>query len=260
MTSPTPVIIDTDPGVDDALALLLAAASPELEVLAVTTVAGNVSVEQATENAQRILPVAWSGRDAPPVYAGSGTAAISAEFVHGDDGLGGATRLRTAAGGALYPATAPVGPGDAAGALLSLAAARPQEITLIALGPLTNVAAALSRDAAGLRRLRRIVVMGGVFHEPGNATPVAEFNIFADPEAAQTVCDARIPLTWVPLDATHRCLLQSETLASSPLPSRSGSCTIFWDRSWSSTRAGMASRPATCTTRSPLASSSGRSS
>jgi inosine-uridine nucleoside N-ribohydrolase len=218
MPFPTPVIIDTDPGVDDALALLLAAASPELEVLAVTTVAGNVSLARATENARSILPVAWDGTGAqvPPLYWGGGDGLATAEFVHGGDGLGGATLLRTGTGSPRYPPAAPIAGEDAAGAILGLAAAHPGKVTLIAIGPLTNVAAALSRHAEGLRQLRRIIVMGGAFREPGNSTPVAEFNVFADPEAAQAVSRAGIPLTWVPLDVTHRCLLRPEALAALP--------------------------------------------
>jgi inosine-uridine nucleoside N-ribohydrolase len=216
MPLPVPVIIDTDPGVDDALALLLAGASPELEVLAVTTVAGNVSIARATENARRILPVAWTGIPIPPLYCGGGNAGASAEFVHGGDGLGGASLLLTGTGTPHYPPAAPVAGEDAAAALLHLAAARPGEINLIALGPLTNLAAALARDAETLRLLRRLVVMGGTFREPGNVTPMAEFNIFADPEAAQAVTRAGVPLTWVPLDVTHRCLLRPADLDALP--------------------------------------------
>jgi len=215
MPAPLPVIIDTDPGVDDALALLLAAGSPELAVLAVTTVGGNIPVRQATDNARRILPIAWAGREAPPLYAGSDGSSESAEFVHGSDGLGGVTLLTDEAGEPRYPPAAPVA-GEAVEAILSLAAARPGEVTLVTLGPLTNVARAFSADAARLRLLRRIVVMGGAFRVPGNATPAAEFNVFADPEAAQVVCDSGIPILWTPLDASERCLLREDRIAALP--------------------------------------------
>jgi inosine-uridine nucleoside N-ribohydrolase len=212
----TPVIIDTDPGVDDALALLLAGASPELDVLAVTTVGGNAGLDRTTENARRIVPVAWQDRPRPPIYRGAAGAIYrgaagaleGADFIHGADGLGGASGL--------FPPTIPLAGGYAAGALVDLATSWPDQITLIALGPLTNLAAALRHDPEVLRLFRRIVVMGGAFREPGNASPVAEYNIWADPVAAQAVCDAGVPLIWVPLDVTHRCLLTAAQLAALP--------------------------------------------
>lgn len=214
-----PIIIDTDPGIDDALALLLAAGSPELEVLAVTTVGGNVTLDHATENAQRILPIAWQGRPLPPLYRGGAGGSETAEYVHGADGLGGVSLHRDAAGELSYPASAPLTSGSAHEAILSLVGSRPGEVTLVTLGPLTNVAAALHRDPATMRRVREVVIMGGAFREPGNTGPVAEFNIFVDPEAAQTVCDSGLPLRWVPVDVTHRCLLRRvpvEQLPDSP--------------------------------------------
>lgn len=216
-----PVIIDTDPGVDDALALLLAAASPELDVLAITTVAGNVPLDRATENAQRIVPVAWP-RDPPPIYRGGAGGTETAEVVHGDDGLGGTSLLRDQEDLPLYPPAAAVARGSAAEVILDLARQRPGEITLVTLGPLTNLAAALRRDPDAARRLKDVVIMGGAFREPGNTGPVAEFNIFVDPEAAQAVCDSGLPLTWVPLDVTHRCLLRASHLESLPVTRRAG--------------------------------------
>jgi inosine-uridine nucleoside N-ribohydrolase len=215
MHRPVPVIIDTDPGVDDALALLLAAASPEIEVRAITTVAGNVPLARATENARRIVPVAWPERP-PPLYRGGAGGTETAEAVHGDDGLGGSSLLRNADDLPLYPPAATLAGGDAAGALLDLARRRPGEVTLITLGPLTNLALAIGRDPDAARLLRRAVIMGGAFREPGNTGPVAEFNIFVDPEAAQAVCESGLPLTWVPLDVTHRCLLRAEDLEGLP--------------------------------------------
>jgi len=100
--------------------------------------------------------------------------------------------------------------------LLSLARARPGELTLLTLGPLTNLAAALARDAGSLRQLRELVVMGGAFREAGNVTPVAEFNVFADPEAARAVCASDLKMRWVPLDVTHRCRLRRAALAELP--------------------------------------------
>lgn len=219
MPEPTPIIIDTDPGVDDALALLLAAGSPELEVLAVTTVGGNVTLEHATENARRILPIAWHGRSAPPLYRGSEGGTETAEYVHGADGLGGVSLHQDETGRLRYPPAHPLAAGTAHGAMVELIAARPDEVTLVTLGPLTNVAAAFQHDPETMRRVREVVIMGGVFREPGNTGPVAEFNIFVDPEAAQIVCEAGLPLRWIPLDVTHRCLLrqeQVELLTESP--------------------------------------------
>lgn len=210
MPRPLPVIIDTDPGVDDALALLLAAGSPELEVLAVTTVGGNVTLEHATENAQRILPVAWHGRPLPPLYRGSAGGSETAEYVHGADGLGGVSLHRNQAGKLSYPPGALLSPEPAAQAMLSRIAARPDEVTLVTLGPLTNAAAAFRQDPETMRRVREVVIMGGAFCEPGNTGPVAEFNIFVDPEAAQEICDSGLPLRWIPVDVTHRCLLRQE--------------------------------------------------
>jgi len=214
-----PIIIDTDPGIDDALALLLAAGSPELEVLAVTTVGGNVTLDHATENAQRILPVAWGGRPAPPLYRGAAGGDETAEYVHGADGLGGVSLHRDEHGALRYPPVGALAPGAAHDAILSLADARPDEIILVTLGPLTNVAAALQHDPATMRRVREVVIMGGAFREPGNTGPVAEFNIFVDPEAAQIVCESGLPLRWIPIDVTHQCLLrhqQIEALTDSP--------------------------------------------
>lgn len=216
MPAPIPVIIDTDPGVDDALALMLAAASPEIEVLAVTTLAGNVALEQATENARRILPVAWGDRPPPPIYAGSDRAVETAEFVHGADGLGNVRDLLDADGMPRYPSTAPLGSGSAVEAILSLVEQRPGEIVVITLGPLTNLAAVLRDVPSGMLRVRRVVIMGGAFREAGNATPAAEYNIWADPESAQAVCDSGLPITWVPVDVTHRCLLSQAALHALP--------------------------------------------
>jgi purine nucleosidase/pyrimidine-specific ribonucleoside hydrolase len=216
MSERLPLIIDTDPGIDDALALLLAAGSPELEVLAVTTVGGNVTLEHATENAQRILSIAWQGRPLPPLYRGSAGGSETAEYVHGADGLGGVSLHRDPAGELHYPPTAPLASGSAHEAILSLVRSRPDEVTLVTLGPLTNVAAALHRDPTTMRRVREVVIMGGAFREPGNTGPVAEFNIFVDPEAAQVVCDSGLPLRWVPVDVTHRCLLRREQVEQLP--------------------------------------------
>jgi purine nucleosidase len=213
---PLPVVIDTDPGVDDALALLLAAASPELNVLAITTVAGNVTLDRATENARRIAAVAWEGREAPPIYRGRIGGDETAEEVHGIDGLGGAATLVDAEGDPHYPATIPLSSGDAVTALISLIEAHPGEITLITLGPLTNLAEAIREAPRVMTRVHEVVVMGGAFREGGNTTAVAEFNIYVDPASAQLVCDSGLPIRWVPLDVTHRCKLTRQDLDRLP--------------------------------------------
>lgn len=208
-----PVIIDTDPGVDDALALLLAGAS-SLKVLAVTTVAGNVTLDQATENARRLVPIAWPVVP-PPIYRGETGGYVTAEHVHGADGLSGATEL-TANGAPVYPPTAAVHEGEAADVIARLARRYPRQVTLITLGPLTNVALGLRRDPEGMALLKRVVLMGGAFREAGNVTPTAEFNIYADPEAAQAVAMSGLPQLWVPVDVTHRCILHLTHLGELP--------------------------------------------
>ncbi len=214
--TPCRVVIDTDPGVDDALALLLAATAPELEVPAVLTVGGNVPLAQATGNARRILPVAWGGGALPALHVGRAGGTETAEQVHGSDGLGWATTLLRPDGEPRYPPTTPLSPLPAVEALAALARRHPGEITLITLGPLTNVAAAARLDPEGSRQLRAIVVMGGAFRETGNVSPLAEFNIYVDPEAAQTVCEAGVPLEWISLEVTHHCLLLSQHVNDLP--------------------------------------------
>lgn len=201
------IIIDTDPGQDDAVAILLALASPELEVAAITTVAGNVPLKLTSQNALKVLELA--GRGDIPVYAGCDAPLtrklITAEHVHGRTGLDGpdlpAPRLALQAGHALD-------------ALITMfRASEPGSITLCTLGPLTNVAAALQRAPDIAPRIAGIVMMGGAYFEVGNITPAAEFNIHVDPEAAATVLASGVPLTMLPLDVTHRALATPERLA-----------------------------------------------
>lgn len=216
-----PVLIDTDPGIDDALALLVALASPELRVEAITTVAGNVDVDTATGNAGRILAIVR--RSCRPDFriplVARGAAAplsrplVTAAHVHGDDGLGRLDRFRLADGRPRYPADLPaLTPCDAADLIVDAAGRFRGELVLVALGPLTNVALALRRDRARLRGLARLVVMGGTVAVPGNVTPAAEFNIFVDPEAAAEVLDAGLPVELVPLDVTRQVTLPRPAL------------------------------------------------
>src|SRR5438067_9822619 len=167
--SPLPILLDTDPGVDDALALLLALRSPELELIAVTTVAGNVGLEATTRNALLLLQL--GGRPDIPVHLGetppADRALVTAADVHGGDGLGGITDLRDASGRLRYPPPdRRPHPLPAVEALPCYARERPDELTLLAVGPLTNVARAAERDPDGLRRFKEIVHMGGAFRCP----------------------------------------------------------------------------------------------
>ena len=193
----TPVVIDTDPGIDDALAIMLALASPELEVLALTSVGGNVGVELTTRNALDLL--ALCGRDDIPVGAGASrglvrTPARNAEHVHGGNGLGGVELPRAVSG---------PDPRGALGLLRATISASARPVTVIALGPLTNLAVLHAADPDTFSRIGRIVLMGGGVRGPlGNVTPTAEFNIWFDPEAAARVFAAGVPITMVGLDVT----------------------------------------------------------
>jgi inosine-uridine nucleoside N-ribohydrolase len=213
---PKRVIIDTDPGVDDALALILALQSPELQVEAITTVSGNVPVDLATQNALAVLGLLPPGRR-PPVAKGADqplTRPLStAVHVHGDDGLGGVSRLVSATGQPRYPpASAMLISQDAVTCLLDLIRSSPSELTLIALGPLTNLAHALRCDAHAIRQLAEVVIMGGAAAVPGNVTPVAEFNIYVDPEAAQVVFASGLPITLIGLDVTEQVRMTAEMI------------------------------------------------
>lgn len=197
---PIPVIIDTDPGIDDAIAIALAAASPELEIIGVTTVAGNTSVRNGTENALRLLHLLK--RDDIPLAAGADRPLVRTDSqpdvtTHGTTGFGGVElppAPRTAdSRGAVALATE----------LLERAAA---PVTIIPIGPLTNIATLLRERPEVRRKIGRIVLMGGGARVIGNMTPAAEFNIWFDPEAAAEVFASGIPITMVGLDATHRAL------------------------------------------------------
>jgi purine nucleosidase len=178
-----PLILDCDTGVDDALAILYACASPEVDLLAVTCVAGNVPARQVSINTRSILELV--GRADVPVYLGAEQPLAkelrSAEDTHGPQGIGHAT---------LPPPSRPLADGHAADAIVRLARERPQEIVLVTVGPLTNLALALEREPELPRLLRGYGLMGGTYRYPGNMTPLAEFNIFVDPDAAKTVFEA----------------------------------------------------------------------
>ena len=210
------ILIDTDPGVDDALAILLALRSPELHIEALTTVCGNVPVTQGTENLLRILGV-LNLEEFPCIAQGEARPLVkplvTAAHVHGDDGLGNVSQLQNADGSPLYPpATANISSTSGVDLILEMVTRYPDELTLVALGPLTNIAKAIRKDAAKMQSLQKIVVMGGAFEVYGNVTTTAEFNIFVDPHAAQEVFQANIPIDIAPLDVTHQVVLTGERL------------------------------------------------
>ena len=214
----TPILIDTDPGIDDALAILLAFGSPEVSVEAITTVAGNVEVDLATRNALRILDVVRPGRR-PRVARGAAAPLagplVTAAHVHGDDGLGNVGRCLEPDGRLRYPEPSrTLEMLDGAGLILETADHFAGRLVIVALGPLTNVALALQRDPARLAQAARMVVMGGAVAVAGNVTPAAEFNIHVDPEAAAAVLASGLPVELVPLDVTRQVVLTRSELAS----------------------------------------------
>lgn len=193
------IILDCDPGHDDAIALLLALASPELQLLGVTTVSGNQTVDKTTANAIRVLD--HVGRSEIPVAAGADRPLVRqrhvAANVHGDTGLDGPV---------LPPPSRPAEPEHAIDWIANTLAADGEQVTVVATGPLTNVSLFLARYPELSSRLNRIVLMGGAIGE-GNVTPAAEFNIWVDPEAARRVFTSDVRLHMVGLDVTHRALM-----------------------------------------------------
>jgi len=195
------IIIDTDPGQDDAVAILLALASPEeVDVLGITAVAGNVPLALTEKNARIVCELA--GRPDMPVFAGCDAPLhrrlVTAEYVHGKTGLDGIT---------LPDPTMPLQDQHAVEYLIDTLRAAPSgTITLCPLGPLTNIATAFQRAPDIVGRVAEIILMGGAYFEVGNVTPAAEFNTYVDPEAAKIVFASGIPITVMPLDVTHKVL------------------------------------------------------
>lgn len=204
VSSPIPVIIDTDPGIDDAIALMLAFGSPEIDVLALTSVSGNVPLTYTTQNALNLLHA--MGRTDIPVGQGAATpfltpATDSAADVHGEDGMGG-----------VVFETSPNSPDPrtAVELITDLVEQSDVPITLIALGPLTNVATLITARPDIAARLGKVIIMGGGARDLGNMTPAAEFNIWFDPEAAQKVFHSGLDLHMVGLDVTYSAVTHQE--------------------------------------------------
>lgn len=201
------IIIDCDPGQDDAVMLLLALACPhELDILGITTVAGNVPLDLTERNARIMCELA--GRTEVPVYAGCDQPMrrelITAENVHGKTGIDGIE---------IYSPTMPLQEQHAVDFIIAtLLGADDDSITLVPTGPLTNIGQAIARQPDILPKIKEIVLMGGAMREGGNTTPCAEFNILEDPDAAQIVMHCGRPLTIVPLDVTHQALVTRERI------------------------------------------------
>ena len=210
------IIIDTDPGVDDALAFLLALASPEVKLEALTTTQGNVTVDKATRNALSILELGRASHI--PVAAGSMLPLVgplrASAYVHGESGIGESK---------LPEAQAKPVSQHAVDFLIERVLAEPNEISIFPIAPMTNIAMAIRKEPKFAKAVKELVIMGGAILESGNVTPQAEFNIFVDPHAAHIVFHSGIPITLIPLDVTHKCLLKQEHIdrllkINSPIP------------------------------------------
>ena len=213
---PIPVIVDTDGGVDDALALIMALNSAQLDLKAITVVAGNVNLEQATNNVLRVLsivepdtlPIVAKGCEKPLVKP-----PCNATKIHGADGLGELHRFKNPDGTPRYPQiTIKPSTENAIELLLRAAQEYGEDLNIVAVGPLTNLATAIQKDSATLRKIGRIIIMGGAVTVPGNITAAAEFNFFVDPDAAQIVMESGIPITLVSLDVTMKAPLARQVV------------------------------------------------
>ncbi|MDH6230702.1 purine nucleosidase [Mesorhizobium soli] len=206
MAATQKIIIDTDPGQDDAVAILLALASPELEVLGLTAVAGNVPLHLTEKNARKICELA--GKPDTKVFAGAirpmVRPLVTAEHVHGKTGLDGPD---------LPEPTMKLQEQYAVDFIVeTLMKEEPGTVTLCPLGPLTNIALALVREPQIAKRIKQIVLMGGGFFEGGNITPTSEFNIYVDPHAADVVFRSGVPIVMMPLDVTHKALTTAKRI------------------------------------------------
>jgi inosine-uridine nucleoside N-ribohydrolase len=218
------IIIDTDPGVDDAQAIAFAIAHPEINLLGLTTVFGNATIDITTGNALTLLEL--FGRPDIPVAQGASQPLVqqrmaSPDFVHGADGMGN-LNLAAASGRAIDE--------TAAEFIVRTVAAQPGEVSLVAIGPLTNIAEALALDPSLPSKTKELVIMGGTVDEPGNVSPVAEANFLGDPHAADIVFSVDWPATIIGLDVTHRTLLRDRDFAELRDHAK-GTGRLLWDSS-----------------------------
>ncbi len=202
---PKHIILDTDPGIDDSLAILLALASPEVALDGISTIHGNASTAQVTRNALAILELAKASHI--PVYKGCDLPLVKESLLspetHGDTGLGYATLSEPL-----------IKPQIKHGSdfLIEQIMSRPGEVTLVAIGPLTNVALAIRKEPRIVQNVKEVFIMGGAIKHQGNTTPLAEFNTFVDPHAAHIVFHSGMPITLTPLDVTYQCIFMKEDL------------------------------------------------
>ena len=204
--TPKRILIDTDPGIDDSLAILLALASPEITLEGLTVVHGNCSAEQGTRNALSVLELAKAenipvakGCDLPLVQP-----SLLAPETHGNSGLGYA-KLPD-------PTSKPIVQ-RGSDLLIEKIMASPGEITLVAIGPLTNIALAIRQEPRIVQAVKELIIMGGAIRHEGNTTPLAEFNTYVDPHAAHIVYHSGMPITLTPLDVTYQCILLAKDVA-----------------------------------------------
>ncbi|MCZ2127796.1 MAG: nucleoside hydrolase [Anaerolineales bacterium] len=203
--SPKRILIDTDPGIDDALAFLLALASPEVSLEGITTVHGNVSAPQTTRNALSVLELARASQI--PVYQGCDLPLVKESLLspetHGDSGLGYAN---------LPEPTTKAQAQHASDFLIETILSNPNEMTLLCIGPLTNVALALRKEPRIAQNVKEVFVMGGALFHPGNTTAQAEYNTYVDPHAAHIIYHSGMPITLTPLDVTYQCIFTPDDL------------------------------------------------
>lgn len=214
--NPIPIILDTDGGVDDAMAIIMALNSPQLDLKAITVLAGNIDVVQACYNVLQVLNIVQP--ESPPIVArGCERPLVRPPFnaagIHGADGLGELDKFKDATGVARYPQlTARSSGEDAIDVLLAAAQTYGKSLTIITLGPLTNIATAIQRNAETMRMVGQIVSMGGAVTVPGNISAAAEFNFFVDPDAAQMVMESGIPIVLVGLDVAMKAPLPRQVV------------------------------------------------
>ncbi|HMV30090.1 MAG TPA: nucleoside hydrolase, partial [Anaerolineales bacterium] len=202
---PKHIIIDTDPGIDDALAFLLAVASPELVLDGITTIHGNASTKQTTRNALAVLELAKASH--VPVYKGCDVPLVKESLLspetHGNQGLGYAQLPEPAAQAQSQ---------HASDFLIEHIMSHPGEITLVAIGPLTNVALAIRKEPRIVQNVKEVFIMGGAVFHPGNTTAQTEYNVYVDPHAAHIVFHSGMPMILTPLDVTYQCIFTPDDL------------------------------------------------